>query len=484
VDYTWAPYPRDAKRSAQLLYYPSTTPALLVNQTATGAVDLSPYMTRAKQTNADLQVSVTWHTELYGSAQPKPGQFLEVKLDGKQLWWGVIESLSDYRLSNGERSLSIVARSRDATPYWREVRRITSIYPVATPFALIARDIALAMDLEDTEINLPGASGFTVHSNTQMADLPAWDMLTQLYEPFGLQPMVDAHGRLKTISRDVTRPVDANLDIDRVLAVSGSKSRPSLTGVHVKWLDAKLTRVEQQDQELATATVTAGFFQSKQKQDVKFSTDGSQRASNTYLQIKQSANSGVMAVCHEKYQQLTPTTGRITLTTKTWVPTLVVGLMGAMLAASKLPDIAPTTGGPTFPTGKIVHGAAELAVLLVMASIGTGMYAVKGTPFDYVHTRNTMEAYDSTAPQWQQRIEEIENDFIGTEDAAQGYAVRELIYRNRAGFSFGADVVDDPRLEPGDIVQFPDGTKLYITSYSRDLTRGAPAVLSLEGFQV
>jgi hypothetical protein len=483
MDGAWVPYAADAIRAVQVLHHPTATPLELVQETASDGVDLSPYCSQVTQSASEASISLSWHNELYGSAQPKPGQILELQLDGAPLWWGVIESLNDYRLEVGTRTMSLLARSRDASPFWRNVRRVTDIYPTATPLALIARNVAASLGLADNEMNLPSSSGYTVHSNTQLADLPAWEMLEQLYAPFGSMPFVDARGRLKTISRDVGRAADIVLTEDRIQAVTGARSRSPVSLVRIKWLDPALTRVEQQDQSLAQATITAGYFQLEQRKDISFSNDGSQRAENTYLVIKQSANSGLVEVCDETYEQLSQTSGRIVLTTARWVPGLI-GVFLALKAAAALPDISLPFGGPTAPIGKIVYGGIELSVLLVMASIGTGMYEVNGTPYDFVHARNSTEAYDSAAPSWMGNEVEIENDFVGSEQAAQAYAVRELIYQARAASSFGLTLIDDPRIEPGDIVQLPDGTRVYITGYSRDLTSGAPALLNVEGFQI
>ena len=127
---------------------------------------------------------------------------------------------------------------------------------------------------------LPVASGYTVHSNTQLADLSAWDMLEQIYLPGGNAPFVDARGRLKTISRDVSRPAAVVLTEDRTIAVTGARNRPAVNIVRVRWLDPNLTRVEQQDQVLANATITAGFFQLEQNKDISFSDDPTQRAAD------------------------------------------------------------------------------------------------------------------------------------------------------------------------------------------------------------
>jgi hypothetical protein len=483
MDDAWTAYAKDAKRSVAVLHHPTATPLQMVTLTATDGVDLSPYVQQARQAANELSITLTWHRQLYGAAQPKPGEIIEAQLDGKPLWWGIIESLNDYRLQAGTRTLTITVRSRDASPLWRDVRRVTDIYPTATPLSQIARDVALSLGLTDAELRLPVSSSYTAHSNTQLADLAAWAMLEQLYGPEGRSPFVDARGRLTTISRDCARAADITLAEDRIVAVTASRSRPPVTAFRVKWLDPSLTRVEQQDQSLAQATITAGFFQSEQKQDVSFSADGSQRAAGTYLVVKQSANSGLVPVCEESYEQISQTGGRIVLTTARWVPGLIASFV-ALKASAALPDIAPPFGGPTSPTGKIVYGGLELSILLVMASIGTGQYEVSGTPYDYVHGRNTTEAYNAVAPVWLSNEMEVENDFVASEDAAQAYAVRELIYNARSAGSYGVTIVDDPRVAPGDVLEFPDGSHLYVTGYSRDLTPGAPAVLDVDGFQV
>ncbi|WP_177198068.1 hypothetical protein [Nitrosomonas communis] len=420
--------------------------------------------------------------ELYEIDQPQPGQIIECRLDGQLLWWGMIESLNDYRLSSGVRSLTLTLRSRDASSHWRNVRRVTEIYPVATPLSVIARDIAYTLGLTDAEIGFGETSVTTVHSNTQLADLTAWEMLEKLAEPLGVQPFVDARGVLKTISRDITRPADIVLTTERIISVTAAKSRPLLTAVKVRWLDPNLTKVSQQDQILASINITAGFFQLKQTKRVSFSEDETQRAENTYLVIRQSANSGLLPVCEEAYSQKTQTGGEIVLTTYAWVPALVTAGMAAILSSSLIPDgVTPTE---TIPLGRPIQASAEIAVLLTLASIGTGMYEIWGTPYDYVHTHNTTEAYDQNAPEWMSNEVEIENDFIMDEPMAQAYAVRELLYRAHEVSSFNVSIVDDPRIEPGDILQLPDQSRLYVTNYQRDVSPGSAAVLEVEGFRV
>lgn len=488
MDNTWEEIPDDSKREVGIYWHPSATPLEMVTEAYTDAVDISTYVTKASHGPSEGSVSVTWHMELYEINQPQPGHIIEFRLSNKLLWWGVIEAITDYRLSSGNKSLTLTLRSRDSTTHWRSTRQVTDIYPVATPLSVIAYDVATNMGLTNEEIMFGETSVTTVHTNTQLADLTAWEMLEKLGEPLGAQPFINARGVLKVISRDTLRDADIQLTTERIISVTAAKSRPPLTAVRVLWLDPGLTKVSQQDQRLASATITAGFFQLKQKKRIHFSEDGTQRADNTHLVITQSANSGVLAaiakVCDEDYDQISTTEGKITLTTKAWVPGLVGVEIAGLIASSYIGDGVPTAPGETVPVGRVVEAISTVGILTTMASIGTGMYEVWGTPYDFVHTRNRTEAYNDLAQEWMTNEVEIENDFVMDEPMAQAYAIRELLYRSRASSSFNVSIVDDPRIEPGDILELPDESRLYVTNYRRDISSGSSAVLDVEGFRI
>ena len=299
-----------------------------------------------------------------------------------------------------------------------------------------------------------------------------------------MTPYVDGLGRLKARDRTIAgRSPDLTLDDTRIVSVSGSRGRSPVSAVRLKWLDPNLTEVAQAGRVLASANITAGYFQIRQRQAVYWSDDRSQRARSTYLVIKQSANSGIIDVCDEGYQETAHTGGLIVLETAAWVPALLTSFL-ALKAAAALPDIAPPFGGPTAPTGKIVYGGLELTVLLTMASIGTGSYEVWGEPYDYVHARNTTEAYDPNAPIWAEDIAEVTSDLILNPGHAQTVAARELIYAVRSAQSYTLTMIDDPRIEPGDLIGMPDGSKIYVTGYRRQLGRDSVATVDIEGFSV
>lgn len=484
MDTRWQPIGQDSLVNYSIFWHPQATPLQMVEDSHSDEINISEFVTRASHGARDGAVTVTWHLELYENDQPQPGQIIEYRLEGILLWWGIIEALTDYRLSSGQKSLTLTLRTRDASPYWRNIRRISDIYPVATPLSVIARDIAASLGLTSPEIGFSDTATTTVHSNTQLADLTAWEMFEKLAEPLGLAPLVDARGVLKVISRDITRPSDIILTTERINSVTGAKSRPPITAVRIKWLDPHLTKVSQQDQLLATATITAGFFQLKQKKRVSFSDDETQRAENTYLVIQQSANSGLLPVCKESYAQTSLTGGLIELETHAWVPALVTAGIAGIVTTSFIPDTVSSAPGETVSVGRVIEAGAIASVMITMASVGTGMYEVWGTPYDYVHARNRTEAFDQNAPDWMTNELEIENDFVMDEPMAQAYAVRELIYRARETSNFNVSIVDDPRVEPGDILELPDQSRLYVTNYRRDLSPGSPAVLEVEGFRV
>ena len=101
-----------------------------------------------------------------------------------------------------------------------------------------------------------------------------------------------------------------------------------------------------------------------------------------------------------------------------------------------------------------------------------------------VHTRNSTTAYNPAAKDWEVNVLEIESDFVVNEAAALNFATRELIYNFRSASSYNITIVDDLRIEPGDIVELSDGSRVYVTEYSRELTSGSPAMLKLTGFRV
>lgn len=484
MDSRWSPLNQDDKREVAVLLHPTASFLDILNGVSTDAVDLSAYASAVKHTSKDADVTFDYHTALNGAAQPQPGQLLELQLSGQTLWVGVIDTISSYTLQPGKHSLALKAYTRDNMPAWKDVKFVTDLYVTGTPLNTIAEDVAGQVGLAAEEIALPVIGVYVVHSNVQLANLAGWEMLQQLLLSSGYEPAIDARGRLTAISRDLGRASDVVLTEDRIIAITGSKSRSPVTSVRIKWLDPNLTMVSQQDQVLANATITAGFFQLHQHQEIYFSADKTQRASGTYLVVKQSANSGLLPVCTESYTVISPTEGSLDLVTAFWAPALATTALAGLIASSYIPDgVASFGAGVTIPEGRLVEMVSQVAILLIMMSIGTGVYEIRGTPYSYVNGRNTTEAAAAGVPDWLLQIQEIDNDFVMSEPDAQAFAARELIYAARSAETYKSTIVDDPRIERGDIVELYDGSRIYVTDYARTLTSGSPAVLELTGFR-
>jgi hypothetical protein len=477
-------YGADSKRTPQWFLY-SDTPFRVAQGLATG-VEITRNVTKSTQQSATATISVAWHDEFAGVNQPKVGQILELRLEGVSYWIGVIRTISNYRVQPGVRSMDLQAYTRDAWPAWRETRRATIIYPVGTPLSYIAGQVAACLGLDPSENLLPDTGMTTVQSNVQIADLPAWQMFGTLYQPAGYEPFVDCRGRLKAISRDFGRQSDIVLTDDRRLVkIAGGNSSPAVSEVTISWLDPALSQSTQQQRMLANESLTAGFFQLTQNKTVYFSSDQTQRARDTFLKIRQSANGGLgINFSSESYAQIADNAGQITLTTTVFAPALAGAALVAQIAAAQVPDIAPPGGGPVVPAGRFPQQVAQCALLLIMMCMGTGVYEVWGTPFDYVHARNKSTVYNSNATVFEIQNQEIENDFVMNEAGAQAFAVRELAYAYRSASSFNPTIVDDTHIEPGDIVELSDGSRVYVVDYRRDVSSGAPAVLDITGFLV
>lgn len=491
TEFPYLRYPsEDVVRNVQLVHYKatSTTWAQLVGGTATVYQDLSPFADSISQSEAGLTVGLTFYQELYGVAQPKIGDLIQVRLDGLPLFNGQIEDLADYRESRGERAMSLTVRSRDSNSLWRQTKWVGNVYPAGSELGVIARDVLTAIGLTTSEIRGSLVLGVsTVHGDTQLADTPAWDMLTEVLQVAGLEPWVDALGRFKPISRDIVRAADVVLEPFQLLRIGGSRNKTAVTSVILKWLSPTLSKSLQQAQVLARESITAGFFKLKQQRELYWSDDRRQRADNTWMKTITSVNDGLLPVGRESYAQKSEFSGEITVTTKVWVPTLATAALAAMMYAASDPEpvqVGPTGTGFTIPIGRIAEMVGQVAFFLIIMSLGTGVYEIWGEPFDFVHETNTTEAYNDSTPEWMRLEESIDSDFVMNEGHAQQIAVRELLYRSLSATAWTVDIIDHPALERGDILQLPDGARLYVLTFSRDLTRGSNAMLSVQGFRV
>lgn len=460
---------------------------------ATDGVDLSPFLSEGSHSAFEARVTLKWNYELYGTLnQPKPNQILEIQMlqSGKfdVLWIGVIEAVSQFTVARGERSMQLTARSRDSLDQFRTAKRVTPLFPVMTNLGYILRRVAETVNLKDDEVVLPSTSISTAHSNTQLADMSAWEMLEASMIPAGWTPFIDNLGRLRAANRAV-QGAEANIILtpERVKRVVANRNRSPVSRVRVKWLNPVLKKSKQQGRMLVPVGVTFGWYLPFWKQTIWFSDDKTQRAENTKMITLVSANALWMPIVKEDYEQLAPNKGRITLINRIWGFTimLLIGSWSVFIAAKDMhthPVLTGETGPPLPPGMGKAEAFAMVAIMTIMIAIGNGQYEIWGTPYELAHARNTTEAFDISVPRWVDNPEDVECDFVMDEQHAQAIAVRELVYRAWSANKWQVEIVDDPRVEFGDILEFPDGTKIYVQDFQRAFTRGSEAILQVDGF--
>ena len=498
MDPRWTACARDSKRLVKIILHP-TASIREIREGLVGpsddSVDLSPYVTQASHSMYDASVTLSFNREFFNDAQPKPNQILEIQLwqNGvfMPLWIGIIGAISSFTLSRGERSLQLSAKTPDSEDIWRTVKRVTPLFPQLTDLTKIAERIARTCGLIGEEILLPLTSFTTTHSNTQLAEISAWEMLTQLFIPIGWTPFMDGLGRLRRADRELQhRVADLILEDWQLVKINAQRQRPPLNRVRVQWKNPTLKKAQQTGRMLAKATMTIGWFLPVLWHKVYFSDDRTQRAKDTYIVTIHHANllPGNYPI-QQYYHQQAENEGRITLINHGFAP--MAAAIIALLATTEAPISVtiPVTAFPGSPSvGFTNPGARSLETLwmgIFMAHLmmmGTGDYEIWGTPFDWVHARNTTEAFDSSVPPYIDNFQDIESDLILNEPHAQAVAVRELIYQARAANKWSVIIVDHPGLEFGDILEFPDGAQLYVEDFSRQLGRGSEATLDVSGF--
>ena len=125
-----------------------------------------------------------------------------------------------------------------------------------------------------------------------------------LYPAFQV-PFFDGEGKLAAYTKDVAKTPDLVLpDYVKVHKIEATLQTGEPTNkVVVKYLDSDLSQIEGEDQKLGEASITTGFFTSKETIKCYWSDDKKQRAKNTYLKIIKSVNANLLPVGTESYQE-------------------------------------------------------------------------------------------------------------------------------------------------------------------------------------
>lgn len=486
-----AAYPdADFQRNVTVSLYQGDSVSDVLDGVAIGEVDITEFATSIKVSESSLRVSIAYSTEFLAcAAQPKVGHLLAASTDGQIRFLGIISSIDAFHEERGERRIDLTSRTREGIGGWKTHRAVSPVFPLGTNLSIMLSQICEdLMSLKDSEYAFPGISYAVPHSNAQFNDETPWNMVTTILEAANYVPFVSVLNQVNAYSKAVINVQPLPIPLDRLISKTGASKQLTYDRVRLRWLDQNLSKTTQQSQMLYNTAMTAGYFDRIQEEEAWWSDDRRQRAEDFFFKIVDSVNNGILPVASEEYEIIDEYHGQITLTTASWVPAVIALATATLLAVATEPDwvqVNVLTGtGFTISVGRIAEAAAISSIMLIQMSIGVGRYEIWGTPYDYVHSKNTTLAYVENLPTWLRQEKEIENDLIIGESHAQSVALADLIFENAKATTTAVELVDDPRIEIGDVLEFPDGTRMFVSGFSGDLTRGSSAIMRVEGMIV
>lgn len=480
-----------AQRSASVKLYRSVSTSDVVDGVAVALIDLTELSGSITTTDNSCTIKLSFDTELFScSVQPRPSDILSVEVDGALRSVTIVDSISDFIEERGVRSMTVKGRTREGISGWKDLNSTSPNFGVGTNYRVMMELIcSQLMLLNEKEYAFLDIDYACPHWDFQFANEPPWGMLTSIAYAAGMEVFVDVLCRVRTFSVDTLRTRDIQVSNDGVVSFKTSRqtNASGTSSIRLAWIDPQLKKQYQANQVLGTETLTAGFFKHVVKRKVYFSSDRTQRAEDTYMKIIDSCNSGLLGdVVDEEYVVKDIYHGEIVLTTPYWIPILyTVSLMIVLASSYAVPDEAQVDPvshhGFTIPRGRLLEKAAMLVILGTMMAIGTGTYEVWGQPYDYVHAKNYTIARAGNLPYYAISQTEVESSLIISEDHAKSLAIKQLLYLHASNYSMEFTLVDDSRIEKGDILLFEDGSRVMVMGFSNDFTRGAQAEIQVSG---
>jgi hypothetical protein len=385
--------------------------------------------------------------------------------------------------------VTVNAFTRDTDQSWNRRMVTSKEYSIGSDwsnmFFNIAQDL---MGLEDIEIAIPKAWNLAFDkTSNQIVNIPPWEGLVALSQGNFERLWFNGNGQLASYPFTLDR-IDLSLKDSKKINQYSQPGNNSevINKVVVTYIDNVLTKVSGARTNLGTANITTGFFDFQTKLDVFYSEDKKQRADNVELVVKQSINQNDLGISigTETLDIKDEFGGELVITVDAFVSALAVAGIGGILASSFIGDtVVAFGGGLTIPTGRIIEGVAIVAVLLAMMILGTGVYEIVGTPYEYAFLEKQAIALLDNTPFWEEKQKDIRNDFISTECHAHQLALNELLFEQSIGHPRSMVIQNDPRIEKGDIIELPNGAKFFVTQASKSMSRGGVFQLNLQGFK-
>ena len=414
--------------------------------------------------------------------------------------------------------------SRENTNAFKKRQITTKDYSLGTDLGIMLDDILMLMGITPPESRVSPTLGRNFYFNTnQIAMMTPWDSMTTLLQTVLQVPFFDGEGKFASYSKNLNRPAALvlpdffDVHLEEVTAFTGD----AYNQVRVVFLDSVLSEVDSPPQKLGDAAVTTGFFTFQEKLICWWSKDHTQRAKDTYMKTIKGINDNLVPfIGHESYHENDLYHGTITVSVDIWVPIVATVMVAIYVAAALLPDetvpiksgsacpgmgtelstgpyggpvmgtivvdqITPTPlFGFTIPWGRVIQAAAMAAIMAITMCLGSCQYEVWGTPFDMVYLeKQSIAVVDGTA-YWDINELKIQNDFIGIHSWADVLAVTELCFQQSIAKPRRLIMDDYLGLEVGDIIQFPDGRKVFVNTMKKPIKRGTTPAIEISGFKV
>lgn len=404
---------------------------------------------------------------------------------------GIIQGSYGWRRQRGSVFLvTFSAFPRDSNQAWRR-RAITSKeFTVGTDWSVMFYQVAQEiMDLDFSEIAVEEPWNLLFDKTVnQIVNISPWEGLSALATGNMSRIWFNGNGQLAAYPITLDR-VTLSLPDEKIISsiVQPENNQETINKVIVTYIDNKLTKVVGARTSLGTANVTTGFFDFEIKLDVFWSEDKKQRAEDVQLIVKNSINQNDLGIKigSERLQINDEFGGELIVTVDAFVSALAVAGLAAILTSAFIPDAVEVTlfFGFTIPIGQVILAAGIISVLLAMMILGTGVYEIVGKPFDYAFLEKQAIAMLDNIQFWEEKELNIRNEFISTEEKAHQIALAELLLAQSKGQPRQLVIANDPRIEKGDIIQLPNGTKIFVENANRTITRGEEISMSISGFK-
>lgn len=412
---------------------------------------------------------------------------------------------ADERDREGNATLQVTAVDRMAS--YLKITTTSAAYDQGTSYqemmrALLEDDAGMGPD--EFDLLTVGQSHLTSQSTTQLVDESPVLSVAKIAFVDGFVPRFRGDGVLTLAPTTVTNGADIIYDDENLFTGFARPFNPvdGPNEVEVLGLDANQSRIDQPRQVVATATLTLGFFGGDASIRVKFSDDETQQALNTSLNAVSSVTGALIPFGAEEWNPIVDDDGgvrggRIEVAGAFYAP-LVTTLYASRIATSYLPDNVVVAGigastGSTISVGRIVEGAAAIAIALIQATIGRGDYEILGDPYEYVFKEIRRTARVKDVPLEERRTVQVENHLLDNDnydedtmtgiDEVQNVANRELIGVRKRQNTYVTVMRHDLRLEPYDKFRLPDGREFIIISIQRTLSRNEMQTATLQLFE-